>query len=407
MAKGCRELHAGWTYEFWDDARFEALIRKEFPELLSTYRGMSGIKRADVARLAVMAVHGGVYLDLDVQCIHPLDDLLESAEATGVGVILGEENHVHAALLESQQGGAIVSNAVLISVVGHSFWRKVIKEIRLVNSLSSSLTGCGSDPVECTGPRLLERLTWRSVSDKDHGVIVRLPYDYFYADLALWNAGAMEAACDRWTSDFVKKANVEKACRDLRRAQESPTALRTSRSVLAHQWQCSWCREDEELLTLVSISAAVNGNLTKPPKPRKSTSLGDIFRRKRWNDDASERLLDGYMEEDAYDDEELEAEVDASDRPAYFDDVAGRDFALNDYYGEFHVDEIDRSPWSDGRSNSSEASAYDAAEPEDGRQPQDDDISSSVAERIEQLKGLSPLPPLPSTVNEMSDREAS
>ena len=27
------------------------------------------------------------------------------------------------------------------------------------------------------------------------------------------------------------------------------------------------------------------------------------------------------MEEDAYDDEELEAEVDASDRPAYFDDV--------------------------------------------------------------------------------------
>ena len=32
---------------------------------------MSGIKRADVARLAVMAVHGGVYLDLDVQCPLP------------------------------------------------------------------------------------------------------------------------------------------------------------------------------------------------------------------------------------------------------------------------------------------------------------------------------------------------
>ncbi|CAF1069412.1 unnamed protein product [Adineta ricciae] len=75
-SKTCRSLHPNYEYRFWTDAAARRLIEKEFPCLLSTYDSYPyDIQRADVIRLIVLYVFGGIYLDLDVICLKPLDQL--------------------------------------------------------------------------------------------------------------------------------------------------------------------------------------------------------------------------------------------------------------------------------------------------------------------------------------------
>jgi len=187
-----RRLHPDWTFEFWDDARNRELVNTHFPQYLADYERMSGIKRADVARIVMLYVQGGVYADIDVQAVRPLDELLEAAEDARAGVLLGEENFVHAVLLEKRESTWLVSNAVMASARQHPIWLQALREI-FDNSW------CGDDPVQCTGPRLIDRLSWnylrRTPACGVHGCLVRLPFAYFSPNIARWNANNMVKQC--------------------------------------------------------------------------------------------------------------------------------------------------------------------------------------------------------------------
>ena len=75
-SNSCRALHPNYQYRFWTDKEARCLIEKEFPCLLSTYDAYPyDIQRADVIRLIVLYVYGGIYLDMDIVCLKPLDQL--------------------------------------------------------------------------------------------------------------------------------------------------------------------------------------------------------------------------------------------------------------------------------------------------------------------------------------------
>merc|ERR1719161_1480665 len=97
-----RRIHPHWQFEFWDDRRNRELIAVHFNSYLAEYDRMSGIKRADVARIAFLYIYGGVYADIDVEAVRCLDGLLDAAEKVEAGLILGEENEIHAVLLEQR-----------------------------------------------------------------------------------------------------------------------------------------------------------------------------------------------------------------------------------------------------------------------------------------------------------------
>ncbi|CAK9001647.1 unnamed protein product [Durusdinium trenchii] len=223
---------------------------------------MSGIKRADVARLVALSVYGGVYADIDVEATRSLEPLLHAAEATNAAVLLGEENLVHSVLLE-HKAEPLVSNAVMIGAAGHPFWEEVLQEI-------FSRSWCGEDPVQCTGPRIVDRVSWehlrRNPACHKSGCVLRLRYDYFSPNIALWNAGNMVKECrprdrySRWSwgsTSKEKERMVTDACRSLSRALDRPTALHSNRTFAVHHWQCSWCREDEALRKSVSLAEIV------------------------------------------------------------------------------------------------------------------------------------------------------
>jgi len=76
-SNSCRILHPNYKYTLWTDEEGRRLIEKEFPCLLSTFDSYPyNIQRADVIRLVVLYVYGGIYLDLDIICLKSLDNLL-------------------------------------------------------------------------------------------------------------------------------------------------------------------------------------------------------------------------------------------------------------------------------------------------------------------------------------------
>jgi mannosyltransferase OCH1-like enzyme len=77
-SNSCRTLHPDYEYKFWTDEEGRRLIEQTFPCLLSTFDSYPyNIQRADVIRLVVLYVYGGIYIDFDIICLKSLDQLLQ------------------------------------------------------------------------------------------------------------------------------------------------------------------------------------------------------------------------------------------------------------------------------------------------------------------------------------------
>lgn len=79
--EGIRALHPGWEHRLWNDAQIEALLQDHFPRHLELYRRTrSYSQRSEIGRYAIMAVHGGVYLDTDCEGRRALDFIRDTDE---------------------------------------------------------------------------------------------------------------------------------------------------------------------------------------------------------------------------------------------------------------------------------------------------------------------------------------
>lgn len=148
FADGWRYHHPGWEYTLWTDADLRQLVAQRYPDFLPTFDSyVDPICRADLGRYLVLHAHGGVYADLDCECLKPVDALLSAG-----GVVLAAEPAEHAAGGAAAQRGltSIPGNAFLASEPGHRFWDRVF----------AATTACAGlpDPLDATGPFLLARV---------------------------------------------------------------------------------------------------------------------------------------------------------------------------------------------------------------------------------------------------------
>lgn len=140
-----RALHPGYEYRLWTDADNDRFVASQYPELYAVYRSFDReIFRADMARCLYLHHYGGVYVDLDIEPLRPVDALLE-----GKRCLLGSEPLLHAQKLWNKP--LLVSNAFMASAPGHAFWREMVDEI------ARRARGAGhKDPVSTTGPVTLD-----------------------------------------------------------------------------------------------------------------------------------------------------------------------------------------------------------------------------------------------------------
>ncbi|KAH9938218.1 nucleotide-diphospho-sugar transferase [Fomitopsis serialis] len=77
VSQGCRDLMPDYDYMLWTDASSREFISENYPWFLETFDGYKyPIQRADAIRYFILHHYGGVYLDLDIGCLRPLDPLL-------------------------------------------------------------------------------------------------------------------------------------------------------------------------------------------------------------------------------------------------------------------------------------------------------------------------------------------
>ncbi|KAJ3148666.1 hypothetical protein HDU89_004516 [Geranomyces variabilis] len=73
-ANACTAIHPHWTVMVWDDAAAQEFIKVEHSWFYDTWINYRyNIQKADSLRYLVLYTYGGTYLDMDLQCLRPLD----------------------------------------------------------------------------------------------------------------------------------------------------------------------------------------------------------------------------------------------------------------------------------------------------------------------------------------------
>ena len=68
--------HEDYEYLLWEKDDIENLIKRSFPKYLQFYEMLpSMIQKIDFAKYCIMYAYGGLYVDMDCECLKPIDSL--------------------------------------------------------------------------------------------------------------------------------------------------------------------------------------------------------------------------------------------------------------------------------------------------------------------------------------------
>lgn len=76
----CKETYEkdGWTVKFWTDDEIYDFVKSKFPVYWDEYSRMKPkIKQIDAFRYLLMYYYGGIYLDLDAECVRPASNFVD------------------------------------------------------------------------------------------------------------------------------------------------------------------------------------------------------------------------------------------------------------------------------------------------------------------------------------------
>ena len=140
-------FHPTWEHRLWTDASLREFVAAHYPDFLPVYEAYPlGIMRSDAGRYLLLQHFGGVYADLDTECLRAHEPLLE-----GERLLLPLEpgHHLQGKMVMASGRRRIVGNAWMASEPGHPFWQVVQEELLGRRKLPGAL--------EATGPFLLSQ----------------------------------------------------------------------------------------------------------------------------------------------------------------------------------------------------------------------------------------------------------
>lgn len=156
FAESVRAHHPGFEYRLWTDEDNRELIRASYPWFLPTYDAYKHeIERVDAVRYFMLYTYGGIYIDLDMECLKPLDDLLSGSElyfSLEAGPVI--ENQV-------------LSNAFMASEPGNRFFQHLMTHLESFRTSDITFR----DVFNNTGPDMLTRQYLLHRERFDFGII--------------------------------------------------------------------------------------------------------------------------------------------------------------------------------------------------------------------------------------------
>lgn len=148
-----KEMNPGYQHRVWDEKAMDVFIKEHYPNYYSRYIQFPHmIQKIDFFKYAVLNIEGGFYIDMDVECLRPLElpekyktsDFIASRNPT-----MTHENLVLAGMTE------FYNNAVLYSRPDSPILKSLIKRAFMVDCKGIEKTGC---VFFTTGPIIYSRI---------------------------------------------------------------------------------------------------------------------------------------------------------------------------------------------------------------------------------------------------------
>ena len=163
--------------------------------------------RVDAVRYFILHHHGGVYIDLDFECLQPMDKLLKDKELL-LGI--GPDAHLKNKAAIKRNFNKIIVNAWMASIPAHPFWPFLLWILTTNSHLKFTL--------DATGPYLLTRAV-KLYKGENH--ISFVPPDILYP-IDMWSSKR-----GQWQDAAFRQQAIKKA-------------------IAVHHWHGSWWEGEVE-----------------------------------------------------------------------------------------------------------------------------------------------------------------
>ena len=124
FADSVKTLNPDWQYKLWTGGEMEDWVKVHYPDLIDVYQNHanSAIHKANMFRYLVLSKMGGVYMDMDFECIKPLNFLFHK-------FVKYHELVVSLVCFYPDERKDKYLNAFIGCIPGHPFWDELIKEL--------------------------------------------------------------------------------------------------------------------------------------------------------------------------------------------------------------------------------------------------------------------------------------
>lgn len=209
--KSWLEMHPDFEYRLWTNVDIEDFISQQDTAVQDLFYGyQENICRIDLVRYLILQKFGGLFVDIDFECLHPHHQLFKENK-----IMLGVEPESHNETIKARNAGftKIICNAWMASEPGHPFWDHLLKHLFEVRMKK--------DVLNLTGPFALTRAA-ASYGAKKLAII---PSKYLYP--------VDKDAC--WSGEIQDLEFFEKNTRG---------------AFAIHHWVGSWFRPSDHLTRL-------------------------------------------------------------------------------------------------------------------------------------------------------------
>ncbi len=162
LAETWRKLNPAFEYKLWDYKQIDIFLENFYPSFIKTYHEFKyNVQRWDAIRYLILFHYGGIYADLDYECLEPIKPLIK-----GGACCFGSEPAEHCLHFNKNY---VISNAFMAVMPKHPFFKKIIENVLIVSSNAKDKL---IYVLETTGPHMISKL-FESYTDK--GGITLLP----------------------------------------------------------------------------------------------------------------------------------------------------------------------------------------------------------------------------------------
>ncbi len=157
MIESWKKFHPNWKYKLWtnEDLKNFNLINKTAFDSSKNWG-----QKSDILRYEILNKLGGVYVDIDFECLKNFDILHDSFEF--YCGLLCETDHI--------------ANGIIGTIANHPVIRDCIEQIRILKKFNNN----NHDIIDATGPYFFTKKVLNFLLKNDNNKLIVLPSSFFF-----------------------------------------------------------------------------------------------------------------------------------------------------------------------------------------------------------------------------------